>query len=392
MSNAFTNFLGSVGSGLFSAEGDLRDYQHASRLYVQNNYARAPKAGFMFFVAFTLDEKNILNQKWREKGLRDFGYLVKRCDLPKFTIKTETLNQYNRKTVVQTGLNYAPISMEFHDDNSNITRGFWENYLKYYYVDSIYGDKKKARGTLSRQMETPDSFGDTKYGSKNYDYGFNNYQSTPLIKKIDIYVLHKKRFSQFTLVNPLISECAFDSLDQSEGSKILGIKMNVAYEAVLFSAGKIRKGRSPEGLTEAYYDVSPSPLTAGGLASNQLFGAGGVLNGLDEIFGEEGDFEEASTPLDYLGLALRGATIAKSIGQMSKAGLKQEGYSILTGVLGNIAASGNQPGSPRSVINEGLTSAGRVGVNLFSSSNSGVNNTTPGKPSNLTGRGGLGGI
>jgi hypothetical protein len=161
--------------------------------------------------------------------------------------------------------------------------------------------------------------------------------------------------------------------------------MNVAYETVLFSAGKIRKGRSPEGLTEAYYDVSPSPLTAGGLASNQLFGAGGVLNGLDEIFGEEGDLEEANSPLDYLGIALKGATIAKSLGQMSKAGLKKEGYSILTGVLGNIAASGNQPGSPRSVINDGLSSVGRVGVNLFSSSNSGVNNSTQGNPSKVTG-------
>jgi hypothetical protein len=47
--DAFTNFLGGVVGGVFGPTGNLRDYQHANRLYVQNSYSRAPKFGFLYF-------------------------------------------------------------------------------------------------------------------------------------------------------------------------------------------------------------------------------------------------------------------------------------------------------------------------------------------------------
>jgi hypothetical protein len=42
MSNAFTNFLGGIGSGLLDSGPVMKDYQHADRLYVWESYARAP--------------------------------------------------------------------------------------------------------------------------------------------------------------------------------------------------------------------------------------------------------------------------------------------------------------------------------------------------------------
>ena len=53
MSNPFTNFLGGVGAGIFGNSAQMKDYNHASRLYVADTYARAPKLGFLYFVSFT---------------------------------------------------------------------------------------------------------------------------------------------------------------------------------------------------------------------------------------------------------------------------------------------------------------------------------------------------
>ena len=57
MSNAFNNFLSGVTEGVFGNGANLKDYQHADRLYVRNTYARAPKVGFLYFVNFNIKKK-----------------------------------------------------------------------------------------------------------------------------------------------------------------------------------------------------------------------------------------------------------------------------------------------------------------------------------------------
>ena len=46
MANAFTNFLGQV----VNSPTQLKDYSHASRLYVDDYFRLAPKAGFLYYV------------------------------------------------------------------------------------------------------------------------------------------------------------------------------------------------------------------------------------------------------------------------------------------------------------------------------------------------------
>jgi len=346
MSNAFTNFLGNVASGVLGQGGDLRDYQHANRLYVQNNYDRSPKVGFLYFVNFNVNKDIIskLDPSYIARGLNDVGFLVKKIDLPKFKISTETLNQYNRKTVVQTKIQYNDINIDFHDDNNDATTNLWKNYYNYYYFDGKYGQTRAEDGRILE-------FTDTKYGITDYAYGLDNFQNKNFFDSIDVYVLHKKRFTQITLINPKISDWTHDSLDQGESGKVLGNKMTIAYEAVVYRQGKIKKNDSSGRFSAVYYDNTPSPLRTGG-------GLLGAIAGADAIFGEDGTLANAKSPLDYLGVALQTRDLAKNVGQLTKAGLRQEGYSILGGVLGNISSSGNQPGSVRNDINTGLNIAG----------------------------------
>lgn len=377
MSNAFTNFLGGVVGGIFgdgAGNASMKDYQHADRLYVKNNYSRAPKVGFLYFVNFNINQQAVIDKRWLEKGRPDVGLLVKRTDLPKFNIGTEVLNQYNRKTVVQTKLNYSNINIEFHDDNSDITNDLWKNYYQYYYMDSVYGE-------VSKKVKT-EQYSDTKYGVTNYAYGIDNFQTVPFFDSIDIYVMHKGKgiadFTQITLINPIIVDWAHDSLNQDESGKIMSNKMTIAYESVVYKKGKIIRGRSPVGFAPVYYDTTPSPLGIGG--SGNLFGAGGVLDGANTIFGEDGLLATASSPLDFLGVALQTKTLIQNVGKLSKSGVLQEGYSIAAGALGGAIGAGlSQP-----ITGGGNGSQGTNGINLFS--NNSVNNTTPAQASKITGR------
>ena len=126
MSNAFTNYLS--GSAYKSGYPTLKDYRHASRLYIDQNYAHAPKVGFLYYVIFNINPDAVRDQQWKNTEMLNVGVLVKKIDLPKFTIATETVNQYNRKTVVPTKLTYTPISVEFHDDNIDVINRVWINY------------------------------------------------------------------------------------------------------------------------------------------------------------------------------------------------------------------------------------------------------------------------
>lgn len=359
MSNAFTNFLGGA-AGAFLGDGqpNLKDFQHADRLYVRDTYARAPKHGFLYFVSFNINPQiRALDPQWAKNGPSTVGLLVKKIDLPKFQVHTETLNQYNRKTVVQTNIKYSPISVDFHDDNSDLTTGLWTTYYKYYYGDGnnktttsktatgqteggisgFLGGLLKGKNGPNTTVDVPGSFKDTKYrsGDINYNYGLNNGQSVPFFTTVDIYVLHQHRFTQYTLVNPMITEWSHDSLDQDAGNKVLANKMQLAYESVIYNGGKIKKGSSAGAFVAGYYDSSPSPLSIGGKGSKSLLGAGGLLGGASDIFE---DVEDGN----FLGAVLKTKTLVDNAKQLTKAGIQGELKGLAVGALGNIAANANQ--------------------------------------------------
>lgn len=371
MSNAFTNFLKDVGRGIFEGDGaNLRDYQHADRMYVDNNYARSPKVGFLYYVVFNINPGVILDAEWGQRNKRDVGLLAKRIDLPKFKIQTETVNQYNRKTQVQTKLNYTPIQVEFHDDNSDITNKLWINYYNYYTVDGVYG--------ANSNKNLREEYGNTKYSSKMYAYGFNAFQNKPFFQSIDIYMLHKGRgskdFTQMTLVNPIISDWSHDTLNQAESAKVLTNRMTVNYEFVYYRTGKIVRNSSPPGFAPLYYDGVPSPLGVGG--SGNIVGVGGIISGIGEIFGENGSLANARTGLDLLGAAVQTKQLAKNIKNLRSDSIKKEGYLIAAS-----AVAGGLATAPRDSRN---LPQGKTGI--APNTNSSVNGVTTATITSLTGR------
>lgn len=354
MSNAFTNYLSGTPGTI------LRDYQHANKLYVTNSYANTPKVGFLYFISFKINPNAVIDQTWLTQS-RNVGLLAKRADLPRFTIGNEVLNQYNRKTVVQTKLSYSPLGIELHDDNSDLTHNMWVNYYKHYYADGNYSNSSVG-GTFNQTGAG--AFTDTKYGIKDYTYGrYANGNKGEFFTAIDIYVLHNKRFTQYSLVNPKITEWAHDSVDQSEGNKILRNKLTVMFENVVYKEGAIVKGIQPESWAAEYYDPTPSPNAVGGNPKNPYDLSGAKTVG--------GNFKSQNPLLDVAAILAKNYVNKNGLGKV-----KGVGYNIAAGALG--ALSSTAPGkysSPPSTQNQpGIFKLpGGVGINIFKGINTSVN-------------------
>jgi hypothetical protein len=254
------NFVDSKGNVIFTG------YQHARQLYLSDNYKNVPKMPFMYFVKFNVNSKvtGLVTDDWDP---RFTALLTKSITLPKFKLATETVNQYNRKTNIQTKLTYDPVTLELHDDRGGGTNGFWQNYYKYYYADSRYGDRSSNVGVTT-------AYSDTKYTKIDHTYGLNTTidptgkGQSYFLDSIDIFLLHKNNstsqsdFTKITLINPLISSWEHDQLSQSDSSKIMTNKMTIVYEDVIYETGSIISVDSGVTLFQdpSVYDLTPSPI------------------------------------------------------------------------------------------------------------------------------------
>lgn len=64
-------------------------------------------------------------------GLFSSGPLVaKTCELPRFSIETQVVNVYNHKTIVQTKMNYEPITMTFYDQTNDVAESLIWDFVK----------------------------------------------------------------------------------------------------------------------------------------------------------------------------------------------------------------------------------------------------------------------
>lgn len=338
--------LGSYLQPVLNPGYQLKDYSHASRLYADDVFALAPKAGWLYYVVFDIDPSAITDEKWaNQQRISEVGMLVKSCDLPKFTIQTETMNQYNRKTVVQKQITYNPCNITMHDDQSNVVHNMWLNYYRYYYADSTWG----GTGPIGTARDnTPGAYQSNKYLPSNdlfnpVNYGLNSKLTVaPFFRSITIYQLNRKIFTSYKLVNPLITQWEHDKLDQTAGNRLAESKMGVAYEAVFYGVGQVKKD-TPTGFAMFHYDTSPSPLSIAGGGNNSIFGPGGVIPGALEVFGDVSGMmspDSQVSPLGVLGTVIKGANLVKNIKGVTKESLRAEGYKIINSTLQKVARGG----------------------------------------------------
>jgi len=278
---SINNFLKGFQDGL----PGMKDYRHASRLYIDDTYKLMPKQKFLFHVVFDTDE-SIFFDGFQNHERTELNMLVKACDMPKYDMSLEEKIQYNKKLYTATRIAYEPINITFHDDHADTVNAFWKKYYEYNIADSV-GMQSEAtvRTTKDDYYDGIDAKRVTKFGLDT-----PKKRKKPYLRNIEIFVLHKQRFTSMTLINPVIGSFSHDNLDAADGAGILQNTMQILYETVTYKSGMIK---NPDGRVNAnnirggfatiHYDKEPSPLTVLGGGTSSIFGPGGVVDGIGSV-------------------------------------------------------------------------------------------------------------
>lgn len=234
-------------------------YQHATRLFLDDNYRLAPKQSFLYYVCINIDVgilQGILTGSYSDPASSqdiveqyETGLLVKKVDLPRFSMTTKTMNAYNRKNIIQTGITYEPISMLFHDDTADVVTTFWNDYYTYYYRDSDY-DPTLYQVAHKYQPRLREGWG----------YSPRNRTLRPFLRNIQIFSLHNKRFTEYLLINPFITAWRHGEHNSVGDTGIMENTMTVAYETVKYKTGYINPV-DVNGFALLHYDNTDSPIS-----------------------------------------------------------------------------------------------------------------------------------
>jgi len=319
MSNVFTRFLGGVGDGLLTPKGGLADWRHASRLFIENGYRLMPRSKFMFYVRFEIDKNILTSSTFTNTHADEIGYLIKSTDLPKYKFETVTKNQYNRKHIIYKNFTYEGISMKFHDDTAGVINALWALYMGTYVQDRF---NPKPAFSATRLQPTGTGF-------EEYRYSLDKQGKTvDFFKSITIYTMSRRRFLGYTLINPKITSWQHGDAGYSN-NEFNETTMNIEYESVVYSSGSVARD-TPKGFANLYYDNVPSPLTVAGGGTATLLGEGGVLDGLESIFGDVAGGSAFGSVRGFLGTAIAAVNTAKNASKLTGAGLASEAINILS--------------------------------------------------------------
>lgn len=212
----------------------LRDSRTASNIFRLNSQSwdGTPKPGFLYYIRFVRSSSGgsgtgSSGNDW-SKGI---GVLAKEIDRPKVTFDTDTLNQYNRKRVIQKRSEFDPLSFTFWDTVDNKVVNMFQDYYNFY-----YGDPRNESATawswdiMSAQMNQGAS-----------GWGFQpprDTERTYFFSHIEFYFIYAGQYSRFDIVNPKIR--SFDPSSMSyEDSAGATITMSFEFEGILYHGDKM---------------------------------------------------------------------------------------------------------------------------------------------------------
>lgn len=297
----------------------LFDRNHASRIFIPNNFGLSPKYGWLFHVAFDLNPEIA---RTSNEELLKVGVTVKSASLPKFTVDTKTLNAYNRIDIVQTKVKYDPVTIKFHDDNLDIVRKFWYDYYSYYYRDSDWNENIYAAPTKYSERQNQ------IWGYTPRQYPASVANTNQFINAIRIYSLHNKKFAEYTLLNPTISNFQHGEHAQGGEAGTLENTMTVQFQAVKYQYGQVSED-TVTGFAMLEYDKRPSTLGTSQVTDTKVHDMAEGLTGLSGILNNLGNLN---------GKAIVGAALSAGGSALLSKGIPAVASGIASGVAAGKAA------------------------------------------------------
>lgn len=216
----------------------MRDFKNAYKFRPDVNPVRQKFQGYVNFI-FNRDLYSSLYAEEAD-GSTEFrttvSSLLRTAELPSANFKTDTINQYNKKKIVQTGVEYNPVSMSVYDTVGNEWLTVLMKYFSYYYMNPRNKTSGASRDTdASTLLEggadlVGSQFG--KLGNSVFDSneaGYNPQLSSRFIERIDYVLYHGGKAVQYSIINPYITSFKLGELDYSD-SEFREFNFELEYE------------------------------------------------------------------------------------------------------------------------------------------------------------------
>lgn len=216
----------------------VRDFRNA---YTLRPDQTPPRQKFQGYVNFIIN-RELYNESWYKDGAAfrtQIGSLVRTASLPEIEFKTETKNQYNRKRIVNTGVEYQPVDIKVFDTINNEWLVMFMKYYTYHYMnakgkqdgtrDGVGAGKKTAYLDLQYNNELSD-FGKGSTAFDSNAYGFNLNLSSTFFERIDYVLYHGNKGVQYSLFNPVLTRFRTGEIDYAS-SEVMDFDMTFEYES-----------------------------------------------------------------------------------------------------------------------------------------------------------------
>jgi len=237
-------FSSSAGTRLVFRDGQsaARNFKISLRNAVFTNNALIPKPKFLFFVKFIQALNNsvtpgptIADTSKYSDPAEGIVFQIKTVDKPKFNIKTETLHQYNKKRVIQTQIDYQPMTITFHDDVSDQVMQFWKDYYSYY-----YGDVRKTSSESWSEDIVTKNFNEADGTGWGYQGQFAGglANNKNFLERIELFQFYGGEYTVISFIHPKITVFDHDANDYADGREGQGIRITFDYEGVLYNLTK----------------------------------------------------------------------------------------------------------------------------------------------------------
>lgn len=190
-----------------------------------------PRAKFMFKVQFVPSapannmllgaDLNSIND------IRSVAFKVKTIDKPKVNLTTVELNQYNKKKLAYTKVDYNDVQLRIYDTVDNSMLSLWVNYFTYYFGDSRLG-KAPDMETYYRQSSVGALYQD---GS---GWGFRPInENVYFFNSIDVSAFYGQTMTTFRYMNPRIVSIDWQSKDYSS-NELEEVTVSFKHEGIVY--------------------------------------------------------------------------------------------------------------------------------------------------------------
>lgn len=212
-----------------------RDFRNAYTFRPDQN---PPRQKFQGYVNFVLNRSLYGSSFYGSDGAAfrvNISSLVKTASLPEMQFKTDTKNSYNRKKIINTGVEYEPVDIKVFDTINNDWLVLFMKYFTYHYMNP------RNKSSADRQVgddPTKATPGSDMIGSKfgfggNWDsnaYGYNLNAVSNFFERIDYVLYHGNKGIQYSLMNPVLTRFRTGEIDYSS-SEVMEFDMTFEYES-----------------------------------------------------------------------------------------------------------------------------------------------------------------